>query len=203
MNKFPFFKGVKLLVSDLDGTLTYSTIPETGFISNLTAYLDEVPTIKRCTLSLVEKLEILLNYYHDKEHLLMFLESSFPYKIIVTDRSIEGLGVLLNTLNKKEQELFSSLNAIQVRKSKGKYSSYYSVPIWESEVIKPHPDIFERVANFALLAGLHPQEVMVADDSLKTRILAKKKYNFKIWPDNTEDMKIKQMSHLHTLLSFH
>lgn len=183
---FPYIEGAKLIVADIDGTLTEGSTTKKGFFPNFASFFDEVPIMKRIAFPLVETMEICFHVRHDKRRLLSLLKSDFQYKVIVTDRSYEGLHTVLGSLSKREQRLLLALSAIQVRSGGGNMLDS-PIPIWESGVVKPHIDVFERVASFAREMGLRPQEVIVVDDSLKTRLIAKTHYNFRVYPDTTVD----------------
>lgn len=182
-------KGVKMIVSDVDGTLSSSAVPGSGFSADIATVLEEYPFLKRCALSAYETFEPCFGMKHEKERLLTLLRSPFPFKVICTDRSFGGMRQVFSALSPGEAKLLRKLNLVQVRKNGCSLSPripYLTAPIHESEVIKPHEEIFEHIREFAWKNGIHPREVVVVDDSARTRFIAKTKYGFRVVPDNTE-----------------
>jgi hypothetical protein len=186
------FVGIKLVVSDLDGTLTYAALPKEGLRKNIALALDSVSPLKRMILFLYEKKEIVFGADHSFKRFRRFLCWDYPYKIVLTDRSLDGLTPVIGSLSLEDRKLFGNLTAIQVRtKHQEKMRDIHNVPLWEceNEQLKPSPDVFAHITRFMKQKGISNKEVMIIDDSPSTRWIAKTKFGFRVFPDNTSDAK--------------
>jgi hypothetical protein len=186
------FVGIKLVVSDLDGTLTYAALPKEGIRKNIALALDSVSPLKRMILYLYEKKEVTFGANHSFKRFRRFLCWDYPYKIVLTNRSLDGLMPVIGSLSLGDRKLFKNLTAVQVRtKYQERSGNIYDVPLWEckNEQLKPSPDVFAHVVAFMEQKGLSSKEVMIIDDSPSTRWIAKTKFGFRVFPDNTSDAK--------------
>jgi len=60
--------------------------------------------------------------------------------------------------------------------------------LWEVKEVKPHELVLYKLAEFAKEKGIAPYEVLIWDDNPEFRFIAKSRFGFRVYPDDTIDI---------------
>ena len=190
----------KILVLDVDGVV--NSIPLAGAADNpFVSGIFSVPLLKRIAIGVTEIGESLSGVrYKTKVRFVRNKSRDVDYMGIITDRSAHGLKNALG----KNQYILEWMSFIQVRENiLGNVGTLkYGPELWGSNKLKPHESVLYRLPHFAESKGVNPYEVLIVDDSLEFRFMAKKRFGFRVYPDDiVDDAEVNYLPHLQGIIA--
>lgn len=180
-----------IVALDVDGIINPSQIAKiavNGYVSRLLA---QMPTLKKVALGMIEIGEVLLNTDNKKNRIDSVRRTwDAPYLGIITDRSLLGL----TNAFRGNYHILQWMSFIQVRKSIfGNVEKLkYGPELWQTKSVKPDESVLYRLAEFAQEKEVEPYRVLVVDDDPKFRFMAKSRFGFNVYPDDTIDEKVEE-----------
>ncbi|PIV45789.1 MAG: hypothetical protein COX88_00585 [Candidatus Nealsonbacteria bacterium CG_4_10_14_0_2_um_filter_35_20] len=179
---------IKILSFDVDGIINKSLLSKVECNPYVSRFLAQIPTFKKVVLEMIEAGEILFKVRYENNDKLSVIRDNhdIPYIGIVTDRSAQGLITALG----KQDFILKEMSFVQVRKAifsnVGKLR--YGPKLWEINKLKPHESVLYQLAAFAKEKKVIPHEVLIVDDNPEFRFIAKSRFGFRVYPDNTVDI---------------
>jgi hypothetical protein len=191
----------KILVLDVDGVINPSILLTRAIRNPFISGILAIPLVRQLAMGTIETGESLLGIkYNTQVHLVKDESQKAKYTGIITDRSARGLRNALG----QNQYILDRMTFIQVRESAlgnvGKLK--YGPGLWKSNKLKPHESVFYRLAEFAESKGVSPNQVLVMDDDFNFRLVAKFRFGFRVYPDDTIDGKeINPLPHMQRMMA--
>jgi len=190
----------RILVLDVDGVVNSTPLAgmtRNPFISGILA----MPFVKQLAMGTIETGESLLRikyktevrFVRDKRH-------DVEYMGIITDRSARGLKTALG----RNQYILNWMNFIQVRKGVlGSIGNLEHGPeLWGTSKLKPHESVLYCLAEFAKSKEIQPYHVLIIDDDFEFRFMAKRRFGFRVYPDDTiDEAEVKFLPHMQRMIT--
>jgi len=181
-----------IVALDVDGILNSSLLAKISSNGNISRFLAQMPTLKKIALEILEMGEVVFKARYEMNDRMekVCYNWDVPYVGIITDRSIHGLMTALG----KNSYILQRMSFVQVRKTIfGSVSKLCHGPeLWETKSVKPDESVLYRLAEFAKSKDVPPHEVLVMDDDPEFRFMAKSRFGFMVYPDDTEDIEVRE-----------
>lgn len=178
-----------IVALDVDGIINPSPLARIACSKYVSRLLKQMPLFKKLVLGAIEFGETLIKarYEINDRMEIVYRNWDIPYMGIITDRSLKGLTLAL----KENTFILKRMSFIQVRKTVfGSDGQLKRMNIWETESIKPNEAVLYKLADFAKEKGVKHDEVLLIDDDPEFRLVAKSRFGFTVYPDDTEDVKV-------------
>ena len=179
---------LKILALDVDGVINKSSLAKAAHNPCISKFLAQMPTFKKAALEIIEAGEVFFKVSYENSDKMSIIRDNhgIPYIGIITDRSARGLATALG----EQDYILEGMDFVQVRK--GIFSNAgklrYGPELWEVKEVKPHELVLYKLAEFAKEKGIAPYEVLIWDDNPEFRFIAKSRFGFRVYPDDTIDI---------------
>jgi len=179
---------LKILALDIDGIINESLLTKAARNPYISRLLAQMPTFKKAALEIIEAGEVFFKVSYENSDKMSIIRDNhgIPYIGIITDRSARGLATALG----EQDYILEGMDFVQVRK--GIFSNAgklrYGPELWEVKEVKPHESVLYRLAAFAREKRIMPHEVLIVDDNPEFRFIAKSRFGFRVYPDDTIDI---------------
>lgn len=182
----------EIVVLDVDGVLVSSPLSKITSSGYASRFLAQMPTLKKIALGMFEIGEIAFKteYEMNDGTEKVCYDWDIPYMGIITDRSLRGLLTALG----KNTSVLARMKFVQVRKSTFGSSDKlpYEPELWETKSVKPDESVFYRLVEFTKSKNIPPYNVLIIDDDSEFRFVAKSRFGFTVYPDDTKDIKVRE-----------
>jgi len=179
---------LKILALDIDGIINESLLTKAARNPYISRLLAQMPPLKKAALEIIEAGEVFFRVRYENSDRMSVIRGNYgiPYIGIITDRSARGLATALG----EQDYILEGMDFVQVRK--GIFSNAgklrYGPELWEVKEVKPHESVLYRLAAFAREKRIMPHEVLIVDDNPEFRFIAKSRFGFRVYPDDTIDI---------------